>query len=68
MNEHPIHPWYGPCDEIANGHCAECIRIFEYLDQQNRKLIKATKYCMKQNQSIAKILHRIINHVGGLDE
>lgn len=24
MPENDPHPWYGPCDAIADGECAEC--------------------------------------------
>lgn len=30
-SNHPIHPWYGPCDALANGGCAECLKEFERL-------------------------------------
>jgi hypothetical protein len=31
LSNHPIHPWYGPCDELADGVCAECIKEIERL-------------------------------------
>jgi len=31
LSNHPIHPWYGPCDALANGVCAECIKVVERL-------------------------------------
>jgi hypothetical protein len=29
MSELNPHPYYGPCDSIAHGKCAECMRIGE---------------------------------------
>lgn len=26
-----MHPYYGPCDSIADGKCAECVSIIERL-------------------------------------
>lgn len=28
LTNHPIHPWYGPCDALGNdGECCECQRV-----------------------------------------
>lgn len=30
VSNHPIHPWYGPCDAMGtNDECSECQRVHE---------------------------------------
>ena len=41
---HP-HPWYGPCDGIADGYCTECNRIILLL----RAMIKDDRGITDEN-------------------
>ena len=38
MSEHPSHPWYGPCDALADGECAECRKTIQNLREQVRRV------------------------------
>lgn len=27
IDDHPVHPWYGPCDGMRGGKCYECYKV-----------------------------------------
>jgi len=41
MSDHPIHPWYGPCDRFADGNCFECIKTFAIAKELVADLIES---------------------------
>lgn len=56
LSDHPIHPWYGPCDALANGVCAECIKT---VDRLREKYEAQSRYMERLEEKYAAITEAV---------
>ncbi len=66
-SNHPIHPHYGPCDDLGpDGVCQECLKIVAFLKNENEKLKEIserlsyyTEVAVERKSEIRKLKERI---------
>ncbi len=53
VSDHPIHPWYGPCDELHDGVCCECVKEIETLRSELATVTRQRDEAIKAGKEFA---------------
>lgn len=52
MADHPIHPWFGPCDQLGRaGVCSECINVVQACQSQMTRMVVQTEAAERHSQA-----------------